>query len=1699
MSIVVSPLVTSGPRPIETEPSSVTSVASFPEGENEIDSSSSRVDELERSNSALYSSSSSFASSKLQPSADVSETNRSKPHSSLTTGYDNLIQNSTNSKSPELKELALQALGLINREDFTFDVSRQVENSKILIEPILLACKAFSKTLNRISLSIITELLTQSYLSRDTDFDEDDFRTEKTPLEQAVVGICSVHTLTDEKNVTNILKAVILAISYGKIRQDTLMGLIRTLYSIYATSDDVNNQVIAQMSLLQLSQLVFSRVSLKEESKPKSVLDEESMRSLSTLLGLQPEQPQTLKPVRNMFELEAPHEAKVETLTIKQMGSPETEKEADSQVQLGICNVNSDLRVVDAYLVFHSFCKLSLKEYRKEFNSEMRHTILRAKFLALFAIITLLSEFPQVIAQGKLVFLTTKPDELPRGFKEVSFIEAIRPFLGAVLAKNLDHPVPKVYELSLAVFEAVVTNLWEHFKLETEAVMRDVVFPILERKEPGNMRTKHTLHTILLSKICQSPRLLLSFYLAYDCAPNGARTKVFYQLANSLSRLAVALGRGNRVADSYWDHHDSFQKASRQMDRYDLLKLPPFTTDRFVDNYSSRSFFSRYTYVDNVLHYRCAAALYDITESLTKIANCSLDACLPDPVAESQEGIVDVEGLTPSEAAPLLFKQAPRNAIAYLIAQGVIASDAASGIARFLFETPNLDKSKLGIYLCEGSSILRAFIGLMDFDGLELVTALRRFMAKFWFPTSAKSIDTLLLSFAERYAEQNPSSFPNADTIYALCYAAITLSISLHSPLVKWRMKKDDFIDSTRGIDHGSDVCRDILGEMYDQIHTVAIPIRDPLVEPTSQRSGDFQWISDEFQSLALPPQDWVEEYFTRMLRFRPPQNDIENSTLFKFSPEALVTRQMFQALWMPSFAAASHMSKFSMDNDAMAGAAAIFRRQILLSRELGEETAYNTLYSYTCSFYNHDGSQAISYRNAFAVLDLFYTVGDSANRMRAFWPKVIHTVRRMLKDGFVHCYSGRVEKERILTIYHLEDPKDICASLEDLTFTQRILLALDKIFYSSPKLSGTGIVDLVSYLTLAATEDLADLPASFNCQQNPREIQMFFINRIVDVAFFNMSRIRVEWKALWTVLGPFFSRLGCHSNTSVAQYCIRFLQDLAIHHLAQSELPRFKYQRDVLSPLVYIISNAPSIFIKESALKTMQVILKSHALQLHSGWESMFQALTGSAGCLSAELLRFSFQMAQDIAVHHRDVLTDGTLLKSYLNCLSHFARNTVSPDISIQAVELFNDTAMNIVKGHTAEPVEGNPWATVFCAASNMILEVPLPEVCDKAISVLFSWLNDYGVSFSGQFWEYMLNQILFPLFSQLGQCTQRDTEWVTHTLSLALNKLMEIFTLHFDLLFQYVDGLLDLLSVCLCQQDPARSKVGADCLQQLLEGNIERMAEKDWQRILSIIIRLFQASSAFDPDVLSSNKPRYAFIQQLKSFEVSAPLPLAPSTLEQCNHLCLTVTTLVEKAFLQNPKVFSRLEPDFTFIILDLVEHAYAKSHHQNISFDMATAIHNQSVLKLERFAKKDLTLELNSLVCLIKVLLRMYTSKDEAYEAYSDEIVQRLVPLCRDTFSRFNALSSYPMVPGIKEIYDQWHSVVLRVGHFLCISSGQEFRLVFTPISSEVILTLKHQHLSKEVLAMLSTIMGRVNDIYIHQVDSIPDPTTSDICS
>lgn len=58
--------------------------------------------------------------------------------------------------------------------------------------------------------------------------------------------------------------------------------------------------------------------------------------------------------------------------------------------------------------------------------------------------------------------------------------------------------------------------------------------------------------------------------------------------------------------------------------------------------------------------------------------------------------------------------------------------------------------------------------------------------------------------------------------------------------------------------------------------------------------------------------------------------------------------------------------------------------------------------------------------------------------------------------------------------------------------------------------------------------------------EENPRK---FSLQRLVEVADFNMNRIRFTWNKIWTMLSEHFSAVGCHKNNNVAMYAIDSLR----------------------------------------------------------------------------------------------------------------------------------------------------------------------------------------------------------------------------------------------------------------------------------------------------------------------------------------------------------------------------------------------------------------------------------------------------------------------------------------------------------------------------------------------------------------------------
>ncbi|XP_019746928.1 IQ motif and SEC7 domain-containing protein 1-like isoform X1 [Hippocampus comes] len=173
-----------------------------------------------------------------------------------------------------------------------------------------------------------------------------------------------------------------------------------------------------------------------------------------------------------------------------------------------------------------------------------------------------------------------------------------------------------------------------------------------------------------------------------------------------------------------------------------------------------------------------------------------------------------------------LFNKKPEKGIQYLIERGFV-SDTPVGIARFVLERKGLSRQMIGEFLGSrqqfNKDVLDCVLDEMDFSGMDLDDALRKFQAQIKVQGEAQRVERLVEAFSQRYCVCNPvliRQFQNPDTIFILAFAIILLNTDMYSPNVKpeKKMKLDDFIKNLRGVDNGQDIPRDLLVSIYGRI-----------------------------------------------------------------------------------------------------------------------------------------------------------------------------------------------------------------------------------------------------------------------------------------------------------------------------------------------------------------------------------------------------------------------------------------------------------------------------------------------------------------------------------------------------------------------------------------------------------------------------------------------------------------------------------------------------------------------------------------------------------------------------------------------------------------------------------------------------------------------------------------------------------------
>ncbi len=337
------------------------------------------------------------------------------------------------------------------------------------------------------------------------------------PLMERVVDVvcdCFQGEATDDKVQLQIIKALLSAVldenEGSMVHQSPLLKAIRQTYNIFLLSKNATTQNIAQGTLEQMVNAVFSRIKASSLTKDDLSTDNLSIGESSTIYQ---EASREKEPVNG-------DPSATEEDSNSNMGQPEEKVTLDSfakRQSFDRIPDNNDTELVltreetfvkDGFLIFRSMCKLSIKAFTTEGN-DVRSQMVRSKLLSLHMISAILTNHMKVFTSSKSIIRSSA------NRNGVQFMQAIKQYLCHALSRNAVSHIPQVFEVSCGIFWRMLDNMRDLLKKEIEVFLNEIYLPILEMKTSSYQQKMCFIN--VLSRLCSNPRALVEVYLNYDC------------------------------------------------------------------------------------------------------------------------------------------------------------------------------------------------------------------------------------------------------------------------------------------------------------------------------------------------------------------------------------------------------------------------------------------------------------------------------------------------------------------------------------------------------------------------------------------------------------------------------------------------------------------------------------------------------------------------------------------------------------------------------------------------------------------------------------------------------------------------------------------------------------------------------------------------------------------------------------------------------------------------------------------------------------------------------------------------------------------------------------------------------------------------------------------------------------------------------
>ncbi|KAJ4966640.1 hypothetical protein NE237_018489 [Protea cynaroides] len=1374
-------------------------------------------------------------------------------------------------------------------------------DAEFVLQPLILAVDSTSAKVIEPALDCAFKLFSHGLFQGEIDRPEGD--VTPSVLHRLIDSICNCAGLAEDGIELAVLRVLGSAVRTPcvLIRGDCLIHIVKTCYNAYVGSKNSTNQICAKVVLAQILIIVYARVEEDSmEVKVRAVtvgelleVSDKSLNDWSLVQFVQNFIDDIVESSQGVSNLKLNHSASLESRN-GHVAVPTEEGKGEpgdgELVDRGRSSSGSKIRE-DGFLLFKNLCKFSMK-FPTQDNPEDQ-VLLRGKILSL--------ELLKVAMDHASSFWRT----------DDRFLSAIKQYLCLSLLKNSALSVMTVFHLLCSIFMSLLSKFRSELKAEVGVFFPMLILRVLENVlQPSFMQKMTVLN--LLERISQDSQIIIDIFVNYDCDVDSPN--IFERTVNGLVKTALGPPPGSTTTLS--PAQDMALRVEsikclvgiiksmgawmdQQLQATDLCMLKSPESDSSAESHS-------------LLNGEEGAAVdYELETSSELSEAATLEQRRAFKI-EFQKGIS-------------LFNRKPSKGIEFLISAKKIGGSPEE-IASFLKNTSGLNETMIGDYLGEREElslkVMHAYVDSFNFEGKDFGEAIRFFLRGFKLPGEAQKIDRIMEKFAERYCKCNPNSFTSADTAYVLGYSVILLNTDAHNSMVKDKMSKAGFIRNNRGIDDGKDLPEEHLGALYDQIVKNEIKMSADCSAPESKQENSFNKLLGLDGLFNLVNWKQTEEkplgangVLIKHIQEQFKAKSSKSECIFYAVTDIAILRFVVEVCWAPMLAAFSVTLDQSDDKTATVQCLQGFRHAVHVTAVMGMQTQRDAFVTSVAKFTFLHCAADMKQKNVDAVKAIISIAIEDGNYLQEAWEHILTCLSRfehlqLLGEGappdasfFMVSQSETEEKTQksagfpslkkkgnalqnpaVMAVVRggsydsatlgnkasaLVTPDQINQFISNLNLLDQIgSFELNHIFAHSQRLNSEAIIAFVKALSKVSMAEL----------QSRTDPRVFSLTKIVEIAHYNMSRIRLVWSRIWSVLSDFFVAVGLSENLSVAIFVMDSLRQLAMKFLEREELANYNFQNEFLRPFVIVMQKSNSAEIRELIVRCVSQMVLSRVSNVKSGWKSVFMVFTTAAADERKNIVLLAFETMEKIVRDYFPYITEteNITFTDCVKCLITFTSSRFNSDVSLNAIAFLRFCAVKLAEGglicydkskegDSSIPVMngddscGLPftdkddqvyfWVPLLTGLSKLTSD-PRQTIRRSALEVLFNILKDHGHIFSRPFWLGVFKSVILPIYSHTGGKEEmlnvhdgrfsadskspqpEESAWNSETFTEAAQYLVDLFVSFFDLVHSQLPSVVSVLTGFVSSPVQSLASAGVSALLRLAGDLGNRLSEEEWE---------------------------------------------------------------------------------------------------------------------------------------------------------------------------------------------------------------------------------------------------------------------------